>query len=139
MRLLILVALSLAGCATPQHADKEHVVGVAHTSCGAAEGGALHMALDAGSDFVLIWADGSWGEGPSWSFDSSSPTNGFSVRVCGSSGGECQTTERARLMIESSNRSSILGTLAYETTSTKRQYAFRALRTGQSKQFALCG
>lgn len=141
MRPTIILCLVLAGCATPRYAQIEHATGIARSSCGAAEGGAMHLALDTGSDFVLIWADGSWGDGgeAGWRLEPDSLADGFSVRICGASGGECRTPSRAHFVIESTSRSSVSGTLTYETVVAKREFAFTAVRTDQGKQFALCG
>ena len=140
MKAWIPCCLLLAGCtAMSHHIEDGRITGIVHTGCGAAEGGSVYLALDANDHFVIVHADGSWGNGgdAGWSLPSSAPD--FSVQVCDEAGKNCETATKAHFVVESSSSSTIYGRISYEVSDRKREFVFRAIRTDINEPLQICG
>lgn len=137
-----LLVFAPAGCASMSNAgDGERIAGVVHSSCGAADGGAVHVALDAGDEFVIVNADGSWGRGgvDGWTLQKDSASPDFKINVCADAGLGCETPIEARFAVESGGGETISGTVFYRTASRTKEFRFRAVRTDVNEPMQLCG
>ena len=140
MRMLMLCCLLLTGCATSaDHADVQKITGVVHSGCGAAEGGATYLALDANDHFVIVHADGSWGNGGERGWDLQPGSRDFSVLVCDEGATSCGAATKAHFAIESGTKSMLYGKISYETATLKREFAFQAVRTDINQPMQFCG
>ena len=140
MKALIPCFFLLASCTTmPPRIEDGRITGIVHTGCGAAEGGSVGLALDASDHFVIIHADGSWGNGgdAGWSLPSNAPD--FSVQVCDEMAGNCEAATKATFVVESSSSSTMDGRISYEVSGRKREFAFRAIRTDINEPQQICG
>ena len=137
-----LLVVAPVGCASmPAAADGELISGVVHSTCGAAEGGAVHVALDAGDEFVIVNADGSWGRGGAngWTLQEDWPSQDFKVHICADAGFGCETPMEAHFAIEAGGDKAINGKISYRTVKGAKEFRFRAIRTDINEPMQLCG
>jgi hypothetical protein len=138
-RATIPLLLLLTGCASSTEMGNKPTSGVVHSSCGAAEGGALHMALDANDHFLVVHADGSWGRGgdQGWTLAENAPD--FSVLICDQNASSCASAQSARLTITSTSSTRVDGKISYAAESGPHELSFRAVRTDAKAPFGFCG
>ena len=138
MKRQVLLIFLLTGCASFNHPKNNEIAGVAHSDCGAAEGGSIHLALDAKDQFLIVHADGSWGRGgdQGWTLAAESPD--FSVLVCTQDASNCSPASKAHLIITSSSDSTVQGKIAYENSYGQHEFVFRARRTDAHGPIRVC-
>jgi hypothetical protein len=138
-----LLVFAPAGCASmPGAGSGDRIPGIVHSDCGSAEGGAVHVALDAGDEFVIVNADGSWGRGrgeKGWTLQKDWPSADFNIQVCADQGFGCETPMEAHFALESGGEKAIDGTISYRTAKGAKEFRFRAVRTDLNEPMQLCG
>ena len=139
MRFLVLMCLSIVGCTSFPRTNSEVIAGVAHSDCGAAEGGGFSLALDANDHFVIVRADGSWGADWERGWTLGPQSQDFSLLVCDDLASSCVAAENAYFMIESITKFAIYGKVSYGTPTLRREYSYRATRTDMNQPPQMCG
>ena len=141
-KLAMFALLAPAGCTSMSGAvgGGERILGVVHSTCGVTDGGAVHLALDTGKEFVIVNADSGWGRGGTngWTLQKDQLSQDFTVQVCADGSG-CETPMEGHFAIESGNDKEITGTISYRTSGGAKQFRFRAVRTDVNGPIQYCG